>query len=74
MKRALNLLPWIFKAGPPKAAHAMIGTLVHMERRSAKVGLLGLNRCSKESGCSTILRKGLQMVVDARTRVGARRL
>ena len=62
MKRALRILPWVFRP-PAHDAAAMIGKMVEWSQLARKQGLLGLEPLLDEEK-DAFVRKGLQLVVD----------
>jgi len=62
MKRAFNLLPWVFRP-PPHEPDLVATKMVEWSNISRRQGLLGLERLI-EGEPDAFLRKGLQLVVD----------
>jgi len=62
MRRALNLLPWVFRP-PPYQPQLMAKKMVDWSNISRRQGLLGLEHLI-EGEPDAFLRKGLQLVVD----------
>lgn len=62
MRRALAILPWIFRA-PPMDAHALIAVLIEWGNVARKSGLLTLEQHVEEAP-DDFMRKGLEMVID----------
>ena len=62
MRRALAIVPWIFRA-PPMDAQALIAVLIEWGNVARKSGLLTLEQHVEEAP-DDFMRKGLEMVID----------